>query len=331
MNVRRPLALLLLSLFLLMGWTAACGRSTQPSPPAAASPTAFRPQASTRPRPTSTPVPATPTATPIPAVALVNGEPISRAEWEAETQRVLAAAEETGQGLSLEEARRLALGRLVEETLLAQAAAQAGYRPSEAEVEARIQALQQEVGGRDAFLKRLQALGYPDEAAFRRALQRSMAATWMRNRILDALPEQVEQVEVRQILRYREEEAQEILARLRGGADFIALAFAYDPQTGGYLGWMPRKVWPSQALEDAVFALEPGQFTSVVASPLGYHIVYLIRKAERPLPAWAWRFWAQDALARWMQEARTQAQIEIREPDLTLPPLEGATNGPSTP
>lgn len=301
--------------------TAGCRRAT-PFPIPTASPTAFRPHT---PTPTWTPT-LIPSPTPIPLVASVNGEGIPLAEWLAETERLRQALPEASEKTLQEQA----LSALVAETLLAQAAREAGYPITEQDVDARMQALIEEAGGTAAFVARLHAMGYVDVAIFRRALARQMAATWMRNRILEDLPKEVEQVEVRQILRYREDEAQAIYAQLQAGRDFLALAFAYDPNTGGYLGWMPRKVWPSQELEEAVFSLEPGTYTPVVASPLGYHIVYLIRKDVRPLPAWAWRIWAEEALRVWITQAWEQAQIEVYVPEVRPVPPGGDPNGSDT-
>jgi peptidyl-prolyl cis-trans isomerase SurA len=82
-------------------------------------------------------------------------------------------------------------------------------------------------------------------------------------------------------------EADSILARIRAGEDFAALAKRYsdDPGTkdkGGDLGWF-RRGQMVQAFEDAAFALSPGQVSDVIKSPFGFHIIKLerVRGAER--------------------------------------------------
>jgi len=70
-----------------------------------------------------------------------------------------------------------------------------------------------------------------------------------------------------------------ILARVRAGEDFAKLAdeFTEDPSgkgKGGDLGWFGRGTMV-KPFEDAAFALKPGEVSSVVESPFGFHIVKL--------------------------------------------------------
>jgi hypothetical protein len=80
--------------------------------------------------------------------------------------------------------------------------------------------------------------------------------------------------------------ADALLARLRDGADFAALATeaSEDPGSasrGGDLGFFTRgdMVKP---FEDAAFAMEPGEVSDVVESPFGLHI---IRVEEKEVPS----------------------------------------------
>lgn len=265
--------------------------------------------------PTRTPSPSptfppTPTSTPEPLAALVNGEPILLVEWEAETQRLLDAAQALNRPLPVDEAQRWALQSLIVETLLAQAAREQGYQPTPEELEERLQALEVDLGA-DELQRRLQALGYADPEMLRRSLTRAVAAAWMRDQILREVPTQAEQVEVRQILLLTLEQAQAVYLRLQQGTPFLDLARAFDPQTWGYLGWMPRKVWPTQEMEEVVFSLSPGSYSPVLSSPLGYHILYIHRREVRPLPAWARRLWAQDTLRQWVQKRWGQADLQF--------------------
>ncbi|HEX9108183.1 MAG TPA: peptidylprolyl isomerase [Longimicrobiales bacterium] len=82
-------------------------------------------------------------------------------------------------------------------------------------------------------------------------------------------------------------QADSILAKIRAGEDFAALAKHYseDPGTkekGGDLGWF-RRGQMVQSFEDAAYQLVPGEVSGVVESPFGFHIIKLekIRGAER--------------------------------------------------
>ncbi len=79
--------------------------------------------------------------------------------------------------------------------------------------------------------------------------------------------------------------ADQLLAQLKDGADFAALAKANskDEQSavlGGSLPWFARGTM-IQAFEAAAFALEPGQLSTVIQTQHGYHII----KVEGKEPA----------------------------------------------
>lgn len=79
-------------------------------------------------------------------------------------------------------------------------------------------------------------------------------------------------------------QADEVLAKAKGGADFAALATQYSQDSsasnGGDLGKFGRGVM-APAFESAAFALQPGQISDVVETPFGLHII----KLEEKLPA----------------------------------------------
>ena len=78
-----------------------------------------------------------------------------------------------------------------------------------------------------------------------------------------------------------------LLAQIKDGADFEELAKTHSlyigsAADGGDLGWFPRGVMVTE-LEDAAFALEPGQVSDVVATDYGYHIIKVLEKEVWPL------------------------------------------------
>ena len=82
------------------------------------------------------------------------------------------------------------------------------------------------------------------------------------------------------------EKAQKVLAELKGGADFAALAKKYSDdisgQNGGDLDWFGKGEMV-QPFEDAAFALKPGEYTqNLVETQYGYHIIKVTdRKTEK--------------------------------------------------
>jgi len=82
--------------------------------------------------------------------------------------------------------------------------------------------------------------------------------------------------------------AEEVLAKLRAGGDFDALAKenSADPSNkdrGGDLGWFGRGMMV-KPFEDAAFALKPGELSGIVETQFGYHIIKLEERRMQDSP-----------------------------------------------
>jgi peptidyl-prolyl cis-trans isomerase C len=263
-------------------------------------------------QPTDTPAP--PTAIPEPLKATINGEGLTLAEYQAELARFQAAQAEAGTILATEEAAAWVLDSLIDSYLLAQAARDAGFVVDEASVQTRIDALAAQLGGPQPLIDWMAAHGYT-EAQFRQSLGREMAAAWMREQIALGVPETADQAHARQILLYNSEQAEQVLALLQGGQDFADLAEDYDLVTGGDLGWFPQGYLFSSAVEEAAFNLQPGQYSGVIETPLGFHIVQLVeRDPQHPLSSDARRALQLQAVSTWLAERRSQSDIAVLLP-----------------
>ena len=239
----------------------------------------------------------------------VNGEGITVVEFEAEVQRYLTAQTNLGKSVSPEEASQAVRDDLTAQLLLAQAARQDGFVLDEQKLNERIAALTAQVGGAETLSAWQADHGY-SEQSFRSALKRAAEAAWMRDKILAEVPSTAEQVHVQQILLYNQDTAQSFLAQLNGGADFDELALRADPQTRGDLGWVPRGYLLEPQLEDAAFNLAPGQYSDVLVTDVGFHIIRILaREAERPLSPDAYLTLQERALENWVDEQRQQATI----------------------
>ena len=258
--------------------------------------------------PTDTPVP--PTPTPPPLAATVNGEWITKTELQAEVDRYLDARLALGLEVSEEEATKTVLEDLIDQLLLAQAAQANGFELTDTELQIRLDALASQVGSENALADWQSQHGYKEET-FRSALHNMIAAAWMRDRIIAAVPPTAEQVHVRQILLYNEEDARNVADQLEAGADFSDLAERYDPNTGGELGWFPRGYLFDQALEEAAFNLQPGQYSEIISSEVGYHILQVIeRDANHQLSPDSYLVLQEKALQEWLLGERSTAMIE---------------------
>ena len=97
----------------------------------------------------------------------------------------------------------------------------------------------------------------------------------------------VEEVRARHILVETEEKAKEILAKLKAGGDFAALAKAESKDTGssdgGDLGYFAKEQMVPE-FSEAAFKLEKGALSEPVKSQFGWHIIKLEDRRNKPIP-----------------------------------------------
>ena len=261
--------------------------------------------------PTATFTPLPPTATPEPLALTVNGEGIPLVEFNAELARYTTAQTALGKTVDSAAATSAVIEDYVAQLLLAQAAHANGFTLDDAALQARIDSLAAQVGGAEGLSAWQQSHGY-SEQAFRSALRRAAESAWMRDKIISTVPSTAEQVHVQQILLYNQDTAQNFLAQLNGGADFNELAFKADPLTRGDLGWVPRGYLLNLQIEEAAFNLSVDQFSDVIATDVGFHIVRILgRDPSRPLSPDALLSLQETALKNWVEEQRVQANVVL--------------------
>lgn len=274
-------------------------------------PTALTPSATQIRLPSSTPTLSPPTPTPIPYIVTVNGEGIYLSDYLAEILRLQDAQSSLNLQYTLEEQKQIVLDDMINQILLAQAAAKAGYSITETEFDAYINDLIQKAGGKESFDAWLSSNHY-DWDSFTRLLKISLASAWQRDRIIQSVPVEMEQVSVLQILVFDETQAQSIHKQLANGADFSALAFQYEPDSGGWLGWFPKGYLFLPEIEETAFSLQPGTFSDVIETAYGYHILYLLEKdPNRPLSTNALKTLQQKMLEKWLKNARDNSDIQM--------------------
>jgi peptidyl-prolyl cis-trans isomerase C len=257
----------------------------------------------------------TPTETPIPLAVTVNGEGITKAEFEAELGRYQLAQASLGNTVSPETASKAVLNDMIDTLLLEQGAAAYGFVVDDASLQNRIDALVADVGGLDALKVWESAHGYTDDG-FRSALRSQINAARMRDQIASSVSTTAEQVHVKQILLYNAGEAQQALGFLQAGWNFNDLAAQYEPVTKGEIGWFPRGYLPASALEDAAFALQPGQYSAIIQDETGYHILYVVeRDLAHLLSPDALLTLQERAVQSWLTQRRNESTI-LFAPDM---------------
>lgn len=283
-------SLFILPIFLL----AACGPAAQPTIPA-----------------TALPYPEQVTPSPAAPVAVVNGEPVSMESFNIHLAQYRVAQAETGTLLASENVEQLVLEDLISRLLLAQGAREQGYSLDEATIDQRLAAVVEQAGGQSAFDAWLAEQGYTAES-FRQELALEIEAGWMRTELTNAVPLSAEQVLARQILLTDRASAERLLGQLESGTPFEQVARNNDTQRLGYLGWFPRGYLLQPAVEEATFALQPGEYSGVVETSLGFHLIEVLdRDPDRALNSQARLGLQMQALADWLAERRAQSTIEI--------------------
>ena len=292
---------------------AACDSNTVPAKPGV-------PTATAKPGQPAQPA-VQPTAAPQGPAAVVNGQEIPMAVYAREVELRKAGLAQRGidvntsQGQAqLAQEKQLLLDGMIDDLLIAQEAAKQGVAVTDAEVDAALQEIINQLGSKAAFEQLLAKTG--QTLADARTLQRTqMLNNKMRDRVVGAI-QAVEQIHARHILVDSQAAAQALLGQIQGGADFAQIAQQSSRDTitkanGGDLGWFARGTLVSKELEDAAFALQPGQLGGVVQSAFGYHLIQVLeRDSARKLEGEQLLKVQQQAMENWLNGLRAQAKVQ---------------------
>ncbi|MDQ6671852.1 MAG: peptidylprolyl isomerase [Chloroflexota bacterium] len=170
-----------------------------------------------------------------------------------------------------------------------------------------------------AALQQLLDKNYLSEAEFRDRLQQGVLREKLQTTIgQEQVPDTQDQVHAREILLASQDEAAGVLAQLQGGADFGQLAqqVSTDAATkvkGGDLGWFARGGLGDKALEDAAFALQPGQLSEVIQTSRGFGLIQLLEHdPARTLPADQLATARQKAFTDWLTTRRSSQDVKLQ-------------------
>jgi peptidyl-prolyl cis-trans isomerase C len=244
-------------------------------------------------------------------VARVNGEVITLEAF----QHVLERAEQ--QQLAIADVSAFqdgVLSMMIEQSLINQAAAQQGIAITDAELDAEVQQSQAAAGSAEAWAAWLASNSF-SEADFRSSLRDALITARLRDAITGPAQTEVPAVRARHILVSSQAEAQDLFNQLNAGADFAALAaqFSRDETsraTGGDLGWFTEDELLQPALAYAAFASQPGALVGPVRSELGYHVLQVLERENRPIAPERWPALAQARFNNWLTSAVMHAAVE---------------------
>ncbi|MCA9874635.1 MAG: SurA N-terminal domain-containing protein [Anaerolineales bacterium] len=318
----RRLLILAGSLFLL----AACRQEDTPlstgQPTAVAETGASEASSPTEPAatPTETAVPPTPTPSE-PLAATVNGAPLYLSDYEQELARYEQAEAQIDSADPGADYRDQVLQALIERMLIAQAADSAGISVTPAMVDDKLAELRSAAGGADSFNAWLEANRWTEDE-FREALAAEMVAGQMRDQVTAGVPRAVEQVNARYLQVDDSALAQELWQRAKNGDDFAFLAQQNSldrvtGENGGELGFFARGSLLAPAVEEAAFALQPGETSDVITvtgddGRTTYYLVQVIaRDPQRRLEPDMQYTLLQSAFEAWLADLWQQADIVL--------------------
>ena len=167
--------------------------------------------------------------------------------------------------------------------------------------------------------------GYHESVLYRKKVQDVIVA--------DLKPVQ-EQVWARHILVSTEDEANQVLTRLKAGEDFATLAAQISTDTGsaqkgGDLGWFGHGAM-LQEFETAAFGLKVGELSLPIKTTAGVHIIQALGHENRQLNGADFQRYKDQTFADFVKKLRDESKIEIYDlwkqmvpTEPALPPLPG--------
>lgn len=257
-------------------------------------------------------------------VARVNGQAISRAEFEAELSRE-SQAMEGGAARTREQTepyKRTTLEAFVRRLVLLQAALDAGVEVSPDEVDSRMMALTSEYPAntldaalaesrlsRDELERRTRDQLTIEKLLHQEVYQRVAVTEAELRQYHQAHPEEFKQpeaVHALQIVVGGLDDARRMQQLLWQGKKFQDVARKYslspDAKVGGDLGFFERGVMPP-AFDEVVFRLAVGQTSDVVSTDYGFHLFKVVEKRAARQAEFAE---VREAIERKLQAARRE-------------------------
>jgi parvulin-like peptidyl-prolyl isomerase len=144
--------------------------------------------------------------------------------------------------------------------------------------------------------------------------RKSIETSLLRVKLADYLAKDAKresiQVWARHILVGTLEEAETVLARLKAGEDFAALAAEYSIDTsnkdnGGDLSWFGRNQMVEE-FEQAAFALSVGEISEPVTTTYGFHIIQLLGKQTIPMSDSEWEAEKETYITDWLTKQKSE-------------------------
>jgi peptidyl-prolyl cis-trans isomerase SurA len=239
-------------------------------------------------------------------VAVVDDDVIMRSELDIAIQGIVDRIRAQGGNLPPQNLiEKQVLERLIIRKLQIQRAFQTGIRVSDADIDAAVTNLAQQNGLSISQMRQVIEADGEDFSEFRRSIGEEIMTERLRQRVISSMdpisetevdialatedfsggeynishiminlpegstPDQIEAASKR---------IEEVYQKLEDGMDFASAAISYSESQealeGGEVGWRDLGSVPRE-FADAIRNLSPGQYTTPIRSPAGFHIIYV--------------------------------------------------------
>ncbi len=293
--------------------------------------------------------------------ARVNGEVIKKSELDAQMAKLEEQYPQMFEGADAEgrklDFQQRLLDNMINSVLIRQAAEEMGIEVTDADVQEQIDQLKSGFQTEEQFQQALEQAGMDLDSLEDQIRDQLITQELLEQLTADVeIPdEEIEQyyeankdqfiedaaVHVAHILFNPEDKAtaEEVLAEIRAGGDFAALAKEYsqDPtsaESGGDLGWPTTPYVPE--FQAAAEELEPGEVSDLVETTFGWHIIKMIEKRDQrqktldevreQIEQILLQQHNADIYQKFIDDLRAEAEIEILIPELQVP-VSGETTG----
>lgn len=286
--------------------------------------------------------------------AKVNGEVIKMSDLDAQIAKLkenypslFSGAD--GEGRLIDFKQRL-LDNMINTLLIRQAAKEAGVEVTDADVDKKIEELRAGFQTQEQFDQTLQQAGM-DLEGLKEQIRNQLESTALiktLNKDTEVTDKEIEDYYNKNKLEFADQAsihvahilfdandkatAEKVLAELKAGGDFAALAKKYSKDTvsasnGGDLGWPTTPYVPE--FSAAAEALKPGEISGLVKTEFGWHIIKMIEKrtarqktleeVKDQIKQMIIQQRDADAYQKYLDELRKKADIEILVPELQNP------------
>lgn len=249
-------------------------------------------------------------------VAIVNGEPITLSQYQRAIDRSQAQITDIA---SYDAVAENELTRLIEQTVINQAAAEMGVIITGEDIELEYEAMRDLVPDDAAWQRWLMDNRFINEAEFRQSTYDALVTQAIQLQVVEVDNLTVPQVRARHILLETFEEATAVQERINGGEDFAAVAAEvtrdettrpFGGDLSGGAGWITRDDLTVPELFDIALALSPEQVSQPVPTALGYHIVQTQEIGQRAATPEEVAARASAQFDAWLQAQLNAAEIE---------------------